>query len=378
MILSPRWLGDIFDNHMDISATIIYAILMYLAVQIFLSSKKTHWKELFVFTIISSIAFSHRTILVSLPIIFSICYMVSLRKKHRIKCLAIRFSMYIFLFFSVLFLIDPTFHELGFLGIFLKFFYSAKLIIHRFILFEGTLYYSRHLPWYYLPKWIFITTPLVIIFCFMLGCFSLIRRQNIFDGSRQLSIFLLMTFFLPVIFVIILSPTLYNGWRHFLFLSVPLVIIATLGIQYLQNSKLAYSKTFLTIFILGNALFVLKDMHALHPYEYIYFNEIIGGVKGAYGKYEMDYWGKSYQEATKWLIKNELTSKKQYLIKTCGDKLSSTYYFLPTMHVEPNREKADYFICNPSDLEFDLGNKYKTLFIVTREGIPLSYVKKIQ
>ena len=39
----------------------------------------------------------------------------------------------------------------------------------------------------------------------------------------------------------------------------------------------------------------------LHPYEYIYYNTFIGGEKGAFRRFELDYWGISYREAADWL-----------------------------------------------------------------------------
>ena len=39
----------------------------------------------------------------------------------------------------------------------------------------------------------------------------------------------------------------------------------------------------------------------LHPYQYIYYNSFTGGVEGASGQYELDYWVTSYREATLYL-----------------------------------------------------------------------------
>jgi tetratricopeptide (TPR) repeat protein len=41
-----------------------------------------------------------------------------------------------------------------------------------------------------------------------------------------------------------------------------------------------------------------------HPYQYLYFNELAGGIEGANGNYEIDYWNQSPREAFKWLINN--------------------------------------------------------------------------
>ncbi|MEW6404048.1 MAG: hypothetical protein AB1649_19815, partial [Chloroflexota bacterium] len=35
----------------------------------------------------------------------------------------------------------------------------------------------------------------------------------------------------------------------------------------------------------------------LHPYEYIYYNTLIGGVDGAAERFETDYWSTSFREA---------------------------------------------------------------------------------
>ena len=41
----------------------------------------------------------------------------------------------------------------------------------------------------------------------------------------------------------------------------------------------------------------LVGIISLHPYQYIYYNSFIGGLPGAEGDYELDYWLTSYREA---------------------------------------------------------------------------------
>lgn len=43
---------------------------------------------------------------------------------------------------------------------------------------------------------------------------------------------------------------------------------------------------------------------ANHPYQYMYFNELTGGVKGANGNYELDYWNQTPRAAMEWVGKN--------------------------------------------------------------------------
>ena len=45
----------------------------------------------------------------------------------------------------------------------------------------------------------------------------------------------------------------------------------------------------------------LIDVGALHPYQMTYFNSLVGGLEGAAGRYETDYWVSSYREAMLWI-----------------------------------------------------------------------------
>jgi len=48
------------------------------------------------------------------------------------------------------------------------------------------------------------------------------------------------------------------------------------------------------------ALFLIPGLVGiltLHPYEYIFYNSLIGGVRAAFRNFELDYWATSYREA---------------------------------------------------------------------------------
>jgi len=42
----------------------------------------------------------------------------------------------------------------------------------------------------------------------------------------------------------------------------------------------------------------------LHPYQYIYYNSFVGGVDGAFRRFELDYWLTSMHELTTWANEN--------------------------------------------------------------------------
>lgn len=60
-------------------------------------------------------------------------------------------------------------------------------------------------------------------------------------------------------------------------------------------------------------------MYDNHPYEYAYFNEINGGVKGANGYYETDYQQLGASASFNWLV-----NSKEFLKDTTSNKIIQT------------------------------------------------------
>ena len=65
-----------------------------------------------------------------------------------------------------------------------------------------------------------------------------------------------------------------------------------------------------------------------HPYEYVYFNELEGGAKKAYGHYEMDYYYHSMREATEWVLANAEPKSDGSKTLIGSWHIESTRYFM--------------------------------------------------
>jgi hypothetical protein len=168
-------------------------------------------------------------------------------------------------------------------------------------IFEGKFEWSDFMPWYYLLKSMAITIPLIVLSGFLIF-FIFIRK--IFDSRKKLIYsFLIFSILFPVFFVILEKSNLYSSWRQFLFVYPGIVLIASVGISALIDS---INRKFVRLVVIG--IFILLAIHPArfmiknHPYEYIYYNELAGGLKGAYGNYETDYYYVSQTEASKWLL----------------------------------------------------------------------------
>jgi hypothetical protein len=124
---------------------------------------------------------------------------------------------------------------------------------------------------------------------------------------------------------------------------------------------------------------ILFRMVSLHPYEYIYFNDMSGGLKKAEGRFETDYWGASYREAAIWLKDHELTDvTRPVAIHTKGNALQTIAYLTDRpIHWTPLAE-ADYFISSTRWNENLQAGDHPLLHVVSREGVPLCCVYQMK
>jgi len=204
-------------------------------------------------------------------------------------------------------------------------------------IFEGRFEWSDFLPWYYLPKYMAITIP-VIIFVGIVLFFATIRKNYSFNTTLQLG-FIGFTILFPVAFVLLKHSNLYGSWRHFLFVYPGIVLLAALGIHALvRRFKKPIIRYILIAVLTVLCLNPLKFMAANHPYYYLYYNEFVGGLKGAYGKYETDYYYHSMRKGAEWLqeyLKNKPTNDTAIV----GGNFPIQWYF--------RKEKETHFVYFP-------------------------------
>jgi tetratricopeptide (TPR) repeat protein len=195
--------------------------------------------------------------------------------------------------------------------------------------FEGKIIWSDHVPKYYLPKYIFMTIPEFI----MLGliCFFVFIRKIEQKNTLWYFILFFVSVF-PVAYIIYKGSNVYGGWRHVLFIYPALVVIAASGTNQLINFPRNRYVRYVILAIIAFLLTLpLKHIITSHPYEYIYYNDLTGGVKKAYGKYEMDYFYPTLRAGSEWLIKNKIDKtavpegKKIIVATNLG--INTVYYF---------------------------------------------------
>ncbi len=252
------------------------------------------------------------------------------------------------------------------------------------ILFEGRLVNSLNLPPDYLPVYVAVKLPEIVLVLLLLALpvavAGLMMRRAAAGTIRPGYVLLFTAIAFPFVYFVVSRPVTYDCMRHFLFVLPP--IAAAAGI--VANRLIAQARggpargAVASIVALGVA-WQVAAMVRLHPHEYVYYNELVGGVKGAEDKFELDYWGNSYAEAVHELAQHLEHERaggpfKVYRVAVCSSGTSASYFFPPFLKMARNDYETDFYI-SVTRLGCDDAFEGDKIVTVEREGAILSVVK---
>ena len=162
------------------------------------------------------------------------------------------------------------------------------------VLFDGRNYRAPDLPWYYALRWLLISTPPVVLVGLVLAA---IPGSRLWTFRRLALLFVVL---LPLSLVFIKDSTLYDGVRHLLFIYPALVVLAASGWAVLLTRTKGWVQGAAATVLLAGVLNVVIFQVRSHPHQTVYFNELVGGPRGAVGNFDLDYWGNCVLEAIEW------------------------------------------------------------------------------
>jgi hypothetical protein len=165
------------------------------------------------------------------------------------------------------------------------------------VMFGGELMPAHKLPAHYLPTLLGIQFTLPALALILGG--GMIGIKKLKGPNQALIAVLLLWFLLPFLYVVLSGPTLYHNFRQLLFLVPPLFLMAGFGLEWIYNRF--RTKSLFWAVALFSVLPGIVAIFQLHPYEYVYYNELVGGLRGAEANYELEYWRTSMTEATRQL-----------------------------------------------------------------------------
>lgn len=321
LVLSPSWFGHNFANPKDIPFSVGYTMGIYFILSYLQSLPKPATRD--ILGLVAGIGWAMGVriggfLLIAYLFLFLVAFAVYNKQTKAV------FSGKIIKQFAIVaaagYLIAVLFWPYSHLGIIEKPLEALKVMSNFFVnigmLYDGNKILSNQVPWYYIPRYIMYTAPLVVLAGSVLGIVVMAKMYKTNKNLFLFSLFLLFTIIFPVFYAVYKKSSLYDGWRHFLFVYPPIVVIAAVGWNMLTASaNKGIKMAGIAIVALGLAL-PAKYVAANHPYESLYYNEIAGGLKGMYGRYETDYYMLGIKEATNWLLKNEIKDKKGVIIGT--------------------------------------------------------------
>ena len=245
-------------------------------------------------------------------------------------------------------------------------------------IFADRIYNMAEVPWWYVPGYLAIRLPVVILGGAVVALPFLLMRPSYFRRRKILLIAFIAAF--PLALEMILEGPAFSGVRHYSFLIPPLAVLAAFGFDAaLRSIPLAAMRAAAMAAIAGVFLWEGATLVRLHPYESMHYNFLVGGLEGASRQYVMDYWLNMLPEAMRelraYLDKIEARDgvRRTYSVGICGEKFAFEHYADARMRHAWWLD-ADFYI-SPTNMDCDRLVDGVTIVTVERFGVPIGIVK---
>jgi Dolichyl-phosphate-mannose-protein mannosyltransferase len=197
-------------------------------------------------------------------------------------------------------------------------------------LFGGELITPPDMPRSYVPTLLSLKLPeaFLVLACSgaSIALFTAVRAEQP-PQRRAIHLCIALAALLPLAVTVIARPAMYNGIRHFVFVLPPLAVAGGLAGAWITGQAARFGivtlRILAAVFAVGIALPVI-GMVRLHPYQYVWFNHLAGGVRAAQSNYMLDYWGLAFKQAGE-ALRRELAARGErpppghrWKIAVCG------------------------------------------------------------
>jgi hypothetical protein len=253
--------------------------------------------------------------------------------------------------------------------------------------FAGRVYQMADVPRIYVPGYLLIRVPLITLAGAGLAMISLVWQTLEQQRRRDLAL-VSLTIIVPLASEVLFHGPAFTGMRHFLFLLPPLAVLAGVGFSELVDIlEMNGRRLAAGVIALVGACFLWEGatLVRLHPYENLSYNVLVGGLPGAFRRYDLDYWFNSMPEAIRMLetfVRNEapaeaLKEPMIYSVAVCGERLPFDQTVTLTQLQFDFRSKWDEseFFIAPTQMNCDRDLDGVIVATVERFGVPIAYVK---
>jgi hypothetical protein len=179
----------------------------------------------------------------------------------------------------------------------------------------GESVFSGALPWHYIPGQLAARLPEGFVALLVIGLVLLVYvpAQSLHELTRGMKrtdagaviraslaglaqsralLVVVVAALGPPIFVVARGSVVFDALRHVLFVIPLLAVIAAWALVKLAPLLLRFRAVAISAAAL-HVVATVGTMAYLHPLEYIAMNGFAGGVAGAYGRFDLDYWSEA-------------------------------------------------------------------------------------
>ncbi len=215
------------------------------------------------------------------------------------------------------------------------------------VLFRGSHIMTTDLPWSYIPLLFALQLTIPTVVLFLIGLPSLVLAVYRKANGSAILVTLALWLGVPTLVVILLGVEI-AGIRHMLFLAPPVIAIGGVGLGFVaRRIRTAPLAIGLVCLVLLPGILSIRSMH---PYEYVYYNEFVGGPGGADGQFDMDFWCTSHREMMEYV---NVRAAHEAVVVAWGPYWAAGEFARPDLKVRPGSTKGpDYYLSCWWGLEF--------------------------
>ena len=250
----------------------------------------------------------------------------------------------------------------------------------------GKTYLMAQVPRTYVPIYLGIKLPLVTLLGAVIALFVVgLKRTS--DARRDRlrvreTMIVAMTALLPIVIQAAGRGPAFSGLRDFVFVVPSLAALAGIGFDGALTWLRDRQQTLGRIALGGLAVWfawTASVLVRLHPYEYLYFNELVGGLAGASQRYDTDYWVNVMHEAVAKLenvLDREGGAPGPYRVAVCGERTPFEHEAAVRRRLQwaGDDKPADFFIA-PTHMRCDAAVDGKIIIRIERMNVLIGVVK---
>jgi hypothetical protein len=255
-------------------------------------------------------------------------------------------------------------------------------------MFDGTAVLVPDMPRSYVPTLFALKEPeitLLLGLSGMAGAAIMVARRDVPLGQRASLLLMVLAATLPVAVAVVTRPAMYNGIRHFVFVTPPLAVLAGMAGAFVLHCATRYGRAAiatLAAMLVAAVAACAAEMIRLHPYQYTQFNHLAGGVQAAEERYMLDYWGLAFKQAAQELrsrLQREVavhSKRGPWRVAVCGPNLPAAVELGPDFVTSWQSPGADFALVLG---EFYCANLHAPVLVqIEREGVVYARVYDIR